>query len=57
MQETIDMFKDAGIRDQATVMVGGAPVNQAFADKIRADIYAPNAASAANKATAMLKRS
>lgn len=56
MQETIDTFKDAGIRDQAIVMVGGAPVNQAFADKIGADIYAPNAASAANKARAMLKR-
>lgn len=56
MQATIDTFKDAGIRDQAIVMVGGAPVNQAFADKIGADIYAPNAASAANKARAMLKR-
>ena len=55
MQATIDTFKDAGIRDQAIVMVGGAPVNQAFADKIGADIYAPNAASAANKARAMLK--
>ena len=54
MQTTIDTFKDAGIRDQAIVMVGGAPVNQAFADKIWADIYAPNAASAANKARAML---
>lgn len=56
MQATIDAFKDVGVRDQTIVMVGGAPVNQAFADKIGADIYAPNAASAAKKARAMLKR-
>jgi len=37
-------------------MVGGAPVNQAFADKIGADIYASNAASAAKMASTKLKR-
>jgi 5-methyltetrahydrofolate--homocysteine methyltransferase len=31
-------------------MVGGAPVNQGFADKIGADGYAPDAASAADMA-------
>jgi methanogenic corrinoid protein MtbC1 len=56
MQATIDAIKEAGIREQTVVMVGGAPVNQAFADKLGADIYAPNAASAATKAREMLKK-
>lgn len=55
MRTTINQFKDAGIRDQTIVMVGGAPVNQAFADEIGADIYASNAASAARKATETLR--
>jgi 5-methyltetrahydrofolate--homocysteine methyltransferase len=56
MQKTIDAFKEVGIRDRTMVMVGGAPVNQDFADQIGADLYAPNAASAAKIARAMLKR-
>lgn len=56
MRATIDKFKDVGIRNQTFVMVGGAPINQAFADEIGADIYAPNAASAARKAIEMLRR-
>jgi len=56
MQATIQEFNKAGIRDHTIVMVGGAPVNQSFADKIGADIYAPNAASAANMARERLKK-
>jgi 5-methyltetrahydrofolate--homocysteine methyltransferase len=56
MRTTIDTLKDAGIRNQTVVMVGGAPINQAFADEIGADIYAPNAASAARKAREILRK-
>ncbi|MCQ2431918.1 MAG: corrinoid protein [Clostridia bacterium] len=46
-KDTIDALKAAGIRDQVKVMVGGAPVTQAFADEIGADCYTLDAASAA----------
>ena len=47
---TIDALKEAGLRDQVKVMVGGAPVTQAFADEIGADAYTPDAATAAEAA-------
>ncbi len=47
---TIDALKEAGLRDQVKVMVGGAPVTQAFADEIGADAYTPDAATAAEVA-------
>ena len=47
---TIDALKEAGLRDQVKVMVGGAPVTQAFADEIGADTYTPDAATAAEVA-------
>ena len=47
---TIDALKEAGLRDRVKVMVGGAPVTQAFADEIGADAYTPDAATAAEVA-------
>ena len=47
---TNEALKEAGLRDKVKVMVGGAPVTQAFADEIGADAYTPDAASAAEKA-------
>ena len=47
---TIDALKAAGLRDKVKVMVGGAPVTQAFADEIGADSYSPDAATAAEVA-------
>ena len=47
-KDVIEALKDAGIRDQVKVMVGGAPVNQQFADEIGADCYTLDAASAAS---------
>lgn len=46
----------AGIRDKVTIMVGGAPVNEAYAIKVGADIYTPDAASAAEAAAAAAAR-
>ncbi len=42
---TIDVIREAGLRDQVKILVGGAPVTQEFADKIGADGYAPDANS------------
>ena len=50
MGDTIKALEEAGLRDLVKVMVGGAPVNQSFADRIGADAYAPDAAAAADKA-------
>lgn len=49
-KDIIEALKAAGVRDKVKVMVGGAPVTQAFADEIGADAYTPDAASAAEKA-------
>lgn len=50
MGNTIKALEEAGVRDQVKIMIGGAPVNQSFADKIGADGYAPDAAMAADVA-------
>jgi 5-methyltetrahydrofolate--homocysteine methyltransferase len=46
MKETIDLLKEEGLKDSVKVIVGGAPVTQDFAEKIGADGWAPDAASA-----------
>ena len=47
MPEVIEALKKAGLRDdKVKVIVGGAPITQEYADKIGADGYAPDAASA-----------
>jgi len=45
MKTTIDAFKEAGIRDDVVMLVGGAPVTQHFADGIGADGYRDNASA------------
>jgi len=52
MEKTIRAIKDAGLT--AKTMIGGAPVTQAYADKIGADGYAPDAASAVDLAKSLL---
>jgi methanogenic corrinoid protein MtbC1 len=49
-QKTIEALKAAGIRDNIKVMVGGAPVTQAWADEIGADGYAEDAIEAVSVA-------
>jgi 5-methyltetrahydrofolate--homocysteine methyltransferase len=46
MKVVIDALVEAGIRDKTKVIVGGAPVNQAYADQIGADGYGENASAA-----------
>ena len=50
MPVIIQALKDAGVRDQVKIMVGGAPVTQNFAEQIGADGYAPDASQAAKLA-------
>ena len=54
MDETVKALTDAGLRDQVKIMVGGAPVNQAFCDEIGADAYTQDAGSAAEKIVELL---
>ena len=50
MKVVIDALKEKGLRDKYIVMVGGAPVNEAFSEQIGADYYTPDAATAAEVA-------
>ena len=50
MQATVAAINAAPWRGNVKVMVGGAPITQEFADKIGADAYTPDAASAAKRA-------
>ena len=50
MAETIAALKEAGLREQLKVLVGGAPVTAAWADEIGADGYGANAGMAVERA-------
>lgn len=52
MEKTLKALKDAGI--SAKVLIGGAPVTQGYADKIGADGYSPDAASAVDMAKSLV---
>ena len=56
MKTTIAALNEAGVRKSVKIMVGGAPLTQRYADEIGADGYAPDAASAAELATALIKK-
>lgn len=46
MKTTIQALKDAGVRDQVKVLIGGAPITQKYAEEIGADGYSENAVGA-----------
>jgi 5-methyltetrahydrofolate--homocysteine methyltransferase len=50
MRATVDALEEAGVRESVKIMVGGAPVTEAFAHEIGADAYAPDAATAVDVA-------
>lgn len=54
MKDVIGMLEAAGIRDKVTVMVGGAPITQAYADKIGADVYGESASETTRKAKELI---
>ncbi|MEO0067524.1 MAG: corrinoid protein [candidate division WOR-3 bacterium] len=49
MARVIEALKRAGLRERVKIAVGGAPVNRVFAERIGADGYAPDAASAVSE--------
>ena len=53
MADVVKAAEAAGIRDKVKIMIGGAPVNQAFCDQIGADAYTSDAASAADMAVSL----
>ena len=54
MEAALTAIKDSDLRDKVKVMVGGAPITQRYADGIGADGYAPDAATAVEKAKELL---
>ena len=50
MREVVEATENSGIRERVKIMIGGAPVTQAYCDEIGADGYTPDAASAADLA-------
>jgi 5-methyltetrahydrofolate--homocysteine methyltransferase len=54
MAETIAALEAAGLREQVKVLVGGAPVTQAFAESLGADGYGANAGMAVDRARALV---
>jgi 5-methyltetrahydrofolate--homocysteine methyltransferase len=53
MRATVEALEEAGVRQTVKIMVGGAPVTEAFAQEIGADAYAPDAASAVDVARSL----
>ena len=54
MEDVIKASKEANLDGKIKVMIGGAPITQSYADEIGADGYAPDAASAVDKAKELL---
>ncbi len=53
MKQTVDAIVESGLRDQVKILVGGAPVTQAFAEEIGADGFAADAGSASKLAKSL----
>ena len=54
MEEVVHKAEEAGVRDKIKIMVGGAPVTEAFCRSIGADVYTVDAASCADAAVQLL---
>ncbi len=54
MEDVIKKLNEQGIRDQFTVMIGGAPVNDRYAQQIGADYYTQDAATCAETARSIV---
>jgi 5-methyltetrahydrofolate--homocysteine methyltransferase len=53
MKAVIEALQEAGLRGSVKIMIGGAPVTEAFAQQIGADAYAPDAATAVDVARSL----
>ena len=56
MKDIVALANERGVRDKIKIMVGGAPVTQSFCEKIGADAYTPDAASASDVALSFCQK-
>jgi 5-methyltetrahydrofolate--homocysteine methyltransferase len=56
MKVVIDTLVEKGLRDDYIVLVGGAPLNEAFAEAIGADAYCRDASVAVETAKELIAR-
>ena len=56
MKTTIEAIEKAGLKDRVKIIVGGAPLTEKFAREIRADGYAPDAASAVDTVRSLIPK-
>jgi 5-methyltetrahydrofolate--homocysteine methyltransferase len=54
MKVTIEALKAAGLDDRVKVIIGGAPITEAYASQIGADGYAPDASRAVTLAKSLI---
>jgi len=55
MKEVVTSLENTGLRNKVKIMIGGAPINEAFARRIGADAYSPNASAAIQKAKELIR--
>ena len=55
MKDVVDIFVKEGIRDKVKIMIGGAPITDAYCKSIGADGYTADAASASDLAVEFIK--
>lgn len=55
MKNVLAALEEQGLRDKVKVMIGGAPITQAYCDEIGADAYSEDAASAAEAAERLIQ--
>ncbi|GAH52895.1 unnamed protein product, partial [marine sediment metagenome] len=55
MREVIEAVEKAKLKQNVKIIIGGAPITQAFADEIKADGFAPEAVSAVELVKYLLK--
>lgn len=56
MREVVEAVEKVKLKKNVKIIIGGAPITQAFADEIKADGYAPEATSAAELIRNLLKK-
>lgn len=54
MKVTVEALKQAGLREQVKVMIGGAPITDSYAQQIGADGYSPDASRAVSLAKSLV---
>ena len=55
MGNVVDAITENGLRDDVAILIGGAPINDAYAEKIGADAFCKSAGMAANTANKLMK--